>query len=122
MKPNPTVSCALPEMPRDQEGPVFAEPWQAQAFALAVRLSETGVFSWSEWVAALTKEIKQAQDHGDSDLGHTYYDHWLNALERLCAEKSLVAPSDLQARKEEWRYAYLHTPHGQPVALRNRPG
>jgi len=107
----------LPALPRDEGGPVFREPWEAHAFALAVRLSEAGGFTWAEWAAALSREIKAAQAAGDPDLGNTYYRHWLRALERLCAEKGLTSPADLQRRAEEWRQAYLHTPHGKPVEL-----
>jgi nitrile hydratase accessory protein len=107
----------LPALPRDQEGPVFNEPWEAQAFALAVRLSEVGCFTWSEWVEIFSQEIKTAQKQGDPDLGDTYYHHWLNALERLCAEKGLVGHEDMSRRQEEWRRAYLNTPHGQPIEL-----
>jgi nitrile hydratase accessory protein len=106
-------------LPQDQNGPVFNEPWEAQAFALAVRLSEAGNFSWTEWAAVLSLEIKTAQERGDPDLGHTYYHHWLNALERLCTQKGLVPIVDLRRRKEEWRLAYLHTPHGKPIELGN---
>jgi nitrile hydratase accessory protein len=104
-------------LPRDQDGPVFSEPWQAQAFALAVRLSESGTFTWSEWVEIFSQEIQRAQAQGDADLGDTYYHHWLNALERICAAKGLVGREDMQRRRAEWRRAYLHTPHGQPVEL-----
>lgn len=107
----------LPALPRDEGGPVFREPWEAHAFALAVRLSEAGCFSWSEWAATLSRAIRAAQEHGDPDLGHNYYHHWLNALERLCAEKGLVNEAAMHRRKEQWRQAYLHTPHGQPIEL-----
>jgi nitrile hydratase accessory protein len=105
----------LPALPRDQEGPVFNEPWEAQAFALAVRLSEAGCFTWSEWTMALSREIKVAQAWGDPDLGQTYYQHWLNALERICVDKGLVDREDMHRRLEAWRRAYVWTPHGQPV-------
>ncbi len=117
MPPFPVATDDLPALPRDEGGPVFNEPWEAHAFALAVRLSESGCFSWSEWAAALSQEIRLAQERGDPDLGHSYYHHWLNALERLCAEKGLVSGADLNRRKEQWRRAYLHTPHGQPIEL-----
>jgi len=104
-------------MPHDGNEPTFSAPWEAQAFAMAVRLHEAGVFEWSEWAAALSAEIERAQAIGDPDLGDTYYLHWLNALERLAAEKGLVELSELAARKEAWRDAYLATPHGQPVTL-----
>ena len=107
----------LPALPRDEGGPVFREPWQAHAFALALRLTEAGCFTWKEWVAALIAEIGAAQQRGDPDLGDTYYDHWLRAVERLCLDKGMVAGADLERRKEEWKQAYLHTPHGQPIEL-----
>lgn len=108
---------ALPALPGDEDGPLFREPWEAQAFALAVRLSEQGLFTWNEWVATLASEIEHAQARGDADLGDTYYEHWLAALERLVAEKQAVAGEDITQRREDWRAAYLNTPHGQPVAL-----
>lgn len=107
----------LPALPKDQDGPVFNEPWEAQAFALAVRLSDAGYFTWSEWAAVLSREIKDAQQHGDPDVGNTYYHHWLDALERLCTKKGLVRTAELLRRKDKWRLAYLHTPHGKPVEL-----
>lgn len=107
----------LPALPRDQGGPVFNEPWEAQAFALAVRLSEAGYFTWSEWATVLSQEIKAAQGRGDPDLGLTYYQHWLNALERICVDKGLVNRDDMRWRTAEWRRAYLNTPYGQPIDL-----
>jgi nitrile hydratase accessory protein len=99
--------------------PVFAEPWQAHAFALAVKLSEAGVFSWAEWTEALGAELAAAARRGEPDDGSRYYHHWLAALERLVADKSLVGPPALLARKREWEEAYRHTPHGKPVTLRD---
>ena len=109
---------ALPPLPRDADGPVFAEPWQAQAFALAVKLSEQGHFTWKEWAAALAAELKAAADRGEPDDGSHYYNHWLAALERLVTSKGLSDPAALAARKEAWADAYRHTPHGKPVELR----
>lgn len=109
--------AALPRLPRDDEGPVFAEPWQAQAFALAVRLSEQGHFTWKEWAATLGAELKAAADRGDPDDGSRYYYHWLAALERLVTKKGLTDREAMQERKEAWADAYRHTPHGKPVVL-----
>ena len=117
MKDTAVAIDNIPALPRDQEGPVFNEQWEAQAFALAVRLSEAGCFKWSEWVETLSQEIKAAQERGDPDLGDTYYHHWLYALERLCAEKGLAGREQISRRKEEWRRAYLTTPFGQPIEL-----
>ena len=97
--------------------PVFAEPWEAHAFALAVKLSEAGLFTWAEWSAALAGELAAASRRGESDDGSCYYQHWLAALERLVAANNLVAATSLSARKEEWAEAYRRTPHGSPVTL-----
>ncbi len=109
--------AALPPLPRDEGGPVFAEPWQAQAFALAVKLSEQGHFTWKEWAAALADEIGAALARGEPDDGSCYYHHWVAALERLVTEKGLTDSSALLARKDAWADAYRHTPHGKPVEL-----
>ena len=95
----------------------FAEPWQAQAFALAVRLSEEGHFTWKEWAAVLAAELKAAAERGEPDDGSRYYHYWLAALERLVAAKGLTDPEAMLARKEAWADAYRHTPHGKPVEL-----
>jgi nitrile hydratase accessory protein len=108
---------ALPRLPQDNGGPVFAEPWQAQAFALAVKLSEEGHFTWKEWAAALANELEAAASRGEPDDGSHYYDHWLAALENLVTAKGLANRSSLLARKEAWAEAYRHTPHGKPVEL-----
>jgi nitrile hydratase accessory protein len=110
--------AALPRLPRDSGGPVFAEPWQAQAFALAVKLSEQGHFTWKERAAALADELKAAENRGEPDDGMRYYVHWLAALERLVVEKGLTDREAMRERKDAWTEAYRHTPHGQPVELR----
>ena len=124
-QPNPQSDAerlaALPRLPRDEGGPVFAEPWQAQAFALAVKLSEQGHFTWKEWAAALAAELQAAVDRGEPDDGSRYYQHWLATLERLVTEKGLTDSAALLARKEAWADAYRHTPHGKPVVLHPDP-
>src|SRR5207245_8343899 len=92
----PQILADLPRLPRDTGGPVFAEPWQAQAFALAVKLSEQGHFTWKEWATALADELKAAADRGESDDGSHYYHHWLAALERLVTAKGLVDRTALE--------------------------
>ena len=109
--------AALPRLPRDTGGPVFAEPWEAQAFALAVKLSEQGHFTWTEWVRSLAGEIQAAAARGEPDDGSHYYHHWVTALERLVIAKGLSDRSALLVRKEAWADAYRHTPHGTPVVL-----
>ncbi|MGC1858893.1 MAG: nitrile hydratase accessory protein, partial [Pseudolabrys sp.] len=84
------AAISVPGLPRDADGPVFREPWEAQAFAMALALHERGVFTWKEWAAALADEIKRAQAAGDPDTGETYYLHWLNTLEKLVADKGVT--------------------------------
>ncbi len=109
---------SLPSLPRDNDGPTFAEPWQAQAFGLAVRLSAEGHFTWKEWAAELAAELRSAEERGEHDDGSRYYEHWLAALERLVTSKGLTDAVALSTRKEAWADAYRHTPHGKPVVLR----
>jgi len=112
------ATSALPSIPRDAEGPVFREPWEAQAFALALMLHERGVFTWPEWAEALGAEIKRAQAAGDPDIGDTYYRHWLATLEGLVSRKG-VASSDLLHRyRDAWDHAADRTPHGKPIELK----
>jgi nitrile hydratase accessory protein len=116
--PHPEQLGLLSRLPREEDGPVFAEPWQAQAFALAVRLSAEGHFTWKEWASALVDELKAADERGEVDDGSHYYEHWLAALEHLVTAKGLTDRAALDARKEAWEDAYRHTPHGKPVELR----
>jgi nitrile hydratase accessory protein len=117
-----TALKALPRLPRDDGGPIFAEPWQAQAFALAVRLSAQGHFTWREWAAALADELKADAARGEPDDGSRYYHCWLAALESLVVSKRLSDAVALSAQKEAWAEAYRRTPHGKPVELENESG
>ena len=102
---------------KDEQQPVFAEPWEAHAFAIAVKLSEKGLFKWSEWTNTLAEEIKEAKEQGNPDFGNNYYKFWLSALETMLLEKNILKKSDLKSMMEQWRHAYLSTPHGNPVKL-----
>jgi nitrile hydratase accessory protein len=97
--------------------PVFAEPWQARAFALATKLSEQGYFTREEWTAALSSQIKLVAERGETDDGSRYYHHWLAALETLVIKKGLASTAALRERKDAWSAAYRSTPHGKPVEL-----
>ena len=108
---------ALPDIPVDRDGPVFREPWEAQAFAMAVKLHESGLFTWNEWAAALSAEIESAQRDGDPDLGDTYYRHWLKALEGLVLAKTDLTADRLASRRDAWARAAERAPHGEPILL-----
>ncbi|HTE77688.1 MAG TPA: nitrile hydratase accessory protein [Xanthobacteraceae bacterium] len=105
-------------IPRDEDGPVFREPWEAEAFALAVSLNERGLFTWKEWAKILGEEIKKAQAAGDPDTGETYYHHWLATLERILAEKGVADPAMLKRTRHAWQHACARTPHGTSIELR----
>jgi nitrile hydratase accessory protein len=109
---------AVPGIPCNAEGPVFREPWEAQAFALTLSLYDRGLFKWPEWAAILGDEIKKAQAAGDPDTGDTYYRHWLAALERIVAEKGVTDSSTLRKYYDAWDHAADRTPHGTPIELR----
>ena len=111
---------ALPRIPRDDEGPVFRAPWEAQAFAMAVMLHERGHFTWKEWAGRLADEIAAATGRGEIDDGKRYYHYWLAALEKLVADKRIVLADELRARRDAWEEAARTTPHGQPIVLPGR--
>ncbi len=108
---------AVPDIPRDEDGPVFREPWEAHAFAMALTLHDRGVFTWPEWASALAAEIKRAQAAGDPDTGETYYRHWLATLENLVAEKGVATSETLHRYRDAWDHAADRTPHGAPIEL-----
>jgi nitrile hydratase accessory protein len=116
---DPSEAAALvPSATADGRAPVFAAPWQAQAFAMVVALHQKGLFTWPEWAAALAAEIKAAQAAGDRDDGETYYAHWLAALEGLLAAKNVATAEALARYRAAWRAAAHRTPHGTPIELR----
>lgn len=115
--PEPGTSFRLPPA-QSPDAPVFAEPWQAQAFALVVALHERGLFTWSEWAAALSKQVASP---GAASDGSDYYQHWLAALEALLAAKGVAGQDTIDALTASWRRAAQATPHGKPIRLENDP-
>jgi nitrile hydratase accessory protein len=118
-EPTPTQGApeAVPGMPSDSSGPVFGEPWEAQAFAITLALHRRGLFTWTEWSTRLAVEIERAQAGGAPDTGETYYRHWLAALERLVADKRLSDQAELARYRDAWKRAADRTPHGTPIEL-----
>ncbi len=110
-------SPILSGQPRDADGPVFKEPWQAQVFAMTLALHQQGLFSWAEWAQALAAQVSKAQEAGDPDLGDTYYDHWLAALEHMVAAKRASSIDEMIRYGRAWSRAAERTPHGQPIDL-----
>jgi nitrile hydratase accessory protein len=108
---------AVSSIPRDLDGPVFREPWEAQSFAITLGLYNQGLFTWAEWTAALAAEIKRRQEAGDPDTGEAYYLDWLATLERIVSEKGLANDRTLRRYRDAWRRAAERTPHGEPILL-----
>jgi nitrile hydratase accessory protein len=111
------LTLRLAGLPRDEQGPVFKEPWEARVFAMVLRLHLHGLFTWTEWADALAHEIRAARDAGDADLGDTYYHHWLRALEAMAARKGATSMDELARCGRAWAEAARRTPHGQAVEL-----
>jgi nitrile hydratase accessory protein len=109
--------AAVPGIPSDSSAVVFREPWEAQAFAIAVALNERGLFSWPEWAATLAEEISAAQARRDPDTGETYYHHWLATLERIAIAKRATDAVTLARYRDAWDHAADRTPHGTPIEL-----
>ena len=112
-----TLLRELPEIPRELDEPVFKEPWQAEVFAIVLSLHGRGIFTWPEWAAMLSQEIRRAQRNGDADLGDTYYNHWLSALECILVAKDIGSESQLAELYRRWNQAAQETPHGQAIEL-----
>ena len=112
-----TTSPLSPGWPGSDDEPVFGEPWQAQAFAMVLRLHEQGLFSWPEWASALAVQIGAARMRGEADIGDGYYQHWLSALEAIVVEKGASSAAELERYRDAWDRAADRTAHGQPIEL-----
>ena len=114
----PSADLSLSKgLPVEDDSPVFREPWEAQAFGMALALYERGLFTWDEWAQALSAQILAAQAQGDPDLGNTYYRHWLAAIEALVSVKGVSSPEELGRYQQAWHHAADRVPHGQPIEL-----
>ncbi|GGF04924.1 nitrile hydratase accessory protein [Stappia taiwanensis] len=111
------VAALFSQMPKKGTEPVFREPWEARAFAMALALHEKGLFTWSQWAEVLSAEIRAAQAAGDPDCGDSYYRHWLRALEKMVTGHQVTSASGMEARRLAWQRAAEATPHGEPIEL-----
>jgi len=117
VNPTQNILAEVASIPRVDNEPVFREPWEAEAFAMVLTLHQAGLFSWSDWADELSGAIQRAQANGDADLGNTYYQHWLDALETIVVKQGLAEPAALQNLSTAWRAAAARTPHGEPIEL-----
>jgi len=116
--PEPTAPqnpILFPDQPQDRDGPIFREPWEAQAFAMTVSLHKSGLFTWETWTQTIGALI--AADENPDKTGERYYQYWLRALEQLVAEKTPISPDQLETRKNAWDRAARATPHGEAIEL-----
>ena len=97
--------------------PVFDEPWQAQALAIADSLVQSGLFSAQDWSSALGQALSEAEANNETDNHETYYRCVVSALEALIATNSDIDDFAMIQKRKDWESAYLATPHGQPVGL-----
>jgi len=113
-----SIPVELPGLPRDEGGPVFRAPWQAQAFAMTLALYERGLFTWPEWAQALAERIRVAPAQPGEDAGDAYYRQWLETLELMVAAKGASTATELHRYQQAWDHAADRTPHGRPIELR----
>ena len=99
----PDKLARLSLLSRDEKDPPFAEPWQAQAFAVVVELIESGRLTQEEWSQRLSAELKAAEGRGEYDTGKRYYGYWLAALERLAVDREITEWNELAEEREETR-------------------
>lgn len=107
----------IPDSAPDEESAPFEHPWQAQAFSLIVYLHQAGLFSWKTWVDVFSKEIKASPMQAEESINDAYYRQWVSATENMLLSLELTGKEDIIRRTNEWRQAYLNTPHGMPVVL-----
>jgi len=98
--------------------PVFAEPWHAEAFAIAVHLNERGLFTWPEWAEALSAKLHQPERCAN---GSDYFDCWVEALSTLLERKGVADAATILSLQKSWQRAAAATPHGMPIQLANDP-
>ena len=121
-RPDAAIALATDTpIPRDADGPVFAEPWQAMVFALVVQLQERGVFTADEWAQALGAEIREAVAKGGCRDGSDYYERWCEALQHLLIAKGLTSHDGIDGLAASWARAAEATPHGKPILIENDP-
>jgi nitrile hydratase accessory protein len=101
-----TADQAIPSIPGDETGRTFDAPWQAQAFALVVRLNKAGHFGWDEWVRVFSQEIARSPSRAGESENDTYYRQWLDALEQIVVARGLLSLGDAQERTSAWSAAY----------------
>jgi nitrile hydratase accessory protein len=77
-------------LPRDNGELVFEEPWQARALGMGVVALERTGTSWAEFRRHLVAAIERNPGEPGCSPATTYYTAWLEALERLLAERGLL--------------------------------
>ena len=111
----------LPFTNKTENQIVFQNPWHSQLFVITVQLSEKENFSWKEFVEVFGDSLKKQRSISKNlDGSNDYFSCWLNALEEILIKKNISNQDTLMLLKKDWTQAYLSTPHGKPVNIKNR--
>ncbi len=82
------------------EEPVFSHPWESRAFAIVVQLSAAGHFTWAEWVACFSEEVRAATAaEAAGTAAPSYYEQWLAAAEKIMIAKGVTSREQLAAKR-----------------------
>ncbi len=95
----------------------FDETWHAEILGIAEMLIQKGRTTREKWADTLGVELKVAKQSRRPDNTNTYYECVLQSVEIILTEQRDITQNEISIRQEEWRSAYVHTPHGQPVNL-----
>lgn len=104
----------LASLARAEDGPAFAAPWEATAFALRAHLVERGIIGADRFAELLGEELARAPAARDDGTG--YFVAFVAALERAVTEGA-ADPEALARERAAWRAAAEATPHGRPIVL-----
>jgi nitrile hydratase accessory protein len=104
--PQPAGTATAPGSANTAEA-VFAEPWEARAFALAVTLSGGERFAWDDFRDLLIAEIAAGDAAAtnaaparlpDDTAAAPYYERWLAALEKILCAKAMLNAEEIDRR------------------------
>lgn len=105
---------------RHREGkPVFSEQWHAQVVAVVELLIAERKIDPEEWSRTLGAELDRGASESAAETDANYYIAFLSALEQLLDRSQFAVQAEVDKRESDWRKAYLSTPHGKAVVLKD---
>ena len=96
-------------LPRQNGELIFQTPWEARAFGIAVALNENGTYIWRDFSQGLAAETAAAESQGTAS---SYYERWLETLEKLIVAKGLLSPQQIEKRTAEYVSGAHDDQHG----------